>query len=262
MEEGQNQSDYKIRLNMPATIFIVIQIIFIIFLIISISGLYKPDEITDDDPDRIPVATIDNFASVVSENYPENVKLIEATLFDLILRNSPGEDISTSVNATIRENSIKTVYFEKQNLNYFSAIVDIPEIEQSYWFYSEYSSEEPNQYIDYSKFYRIFCLEDSQEILYPDFNCQDDFGLNGRYELVSNLISYFEFNDFAPIYTYERGFNQIEISPYTFDELAASTKEAYIRQVKDAIDSLGIPPDIFTYNVMNPEEIKYFYPLQ
>lgn len=262
MEESRSQSDYKIRLNIPTVIFVIIQIIFIIFLIISISGLYRPDEITDDDPNRIPVATIDNFASVVPENYSENIRLIEATLFNLVLRNSPGEDISTSIHATIRENSIKTVYFENQNLNYFSAIVDIPELEQSYWFYDEYSNEKPNQYIDYSKFYRIFCLEDSQEIIYPDFNCQDDFGLDGKYELVSTLLSYFEFGDFTPIYPYERGFNQIRISPHTFDELATDTKELYIQQVKDVIFSLGIPIDTFTYSIIPPEDVRYYYPIQ
>lgn len=262
MEEGQNQKEYTLRLNMPIIIFIVIQIFFIIFLSISLSGLFQTDEISDWDTERIPVATIGNFNSVAPENYSGGISNIETTLFQLILRNSPGRDISKSVDVMIREDSIKTIYFENQNLNYFSAIVDIPELEQSYWFYDEYSDEKPNQYIDYSKTYRIFCLEDPQEIIYPNFNCQDDFGLDGRYELVSNLLSYFKFNNFIPVYHYERGFNQINISPYTFDELAASTKESYIQQVKDAIASLGISPDFFTYSVMNPDEIKYYYPLR
>lgn len=262
MEEGQNQTGYKIHLNTPTATFIVIQIIFTVFLAISIPKLFQSDQITDDDPSRIPVATISNFTSVMPEDYSGDVKLIEATLFQLILRNSPGRDVSKSADVIIREDSIKTVYFEYQNLNYLSAIVDIPELEQSYWFYSEYSSEKPNQYIDYSKFYRIFCLEDPQEIIYTDFNCQDDFGLNGRYELVSNLITYFEFSDFAPIYSYKRDFNKIEISPYSFNELTNNTKDLYVQQVKDAIGSLGISPDIFTYRVMDSEEIRYFYPLQ
>lgn len=261
MEEGQNQTNYKIRFNKLAIGFIIIQVVFIVFLAISIPQLSQPDEVNDEDPSRIPVAMISNFDSVVPENYSGKVNLIETTLFQLILRNSLDGEISKSVDVVVREDSVKNVYFKNQNINYFSAIVDVPDLEQSYWFYSEYSDDSNNRYIDYSKAYRIFCLEDSEEILYPNFECEDGFGLNGRYELVSDLISHFEFDGFAPLYSYERGFNEIGISPHTFDELSDSTKELYIQQVKDAIASLGVSPDIFTYYVLNPDEIRYYYPL-
>ena len=110
------------------------------------------------------------------------------TLFELAVRNSAGNNISTSVEAFIREDSIREVYFENKDVNYFSAIIDIPELEQSYWFYNEYSNDKNNEYIDYSKTYRLFCLDDSQEKIYPDFGCEDGFGLKGRPEIVSDLI--------------------------------------------------------------------------
>lgn len=86
-------------------------------------------------------------------------------------------------------------------MNYLSAIVDIPNLEQSYWFYNEYSNDKNNQYIEYYKSFRIFYLAESQEIIYQGFNCKDDFGLAGRRELVSDLITYFNFNDFSPSYS-------------------------------------------------------------
>lgn len=259
MENGQNQTKYQFRLSTPATIFIIAQIVFIIFLAISIPSLSKPDEINDEDPNRIPVATISNFSSMAPENYSGNVKLMEATLFELILRNSPGQDVSTSVNTFIRENSVNTVYFKDKNVNYFSAILDIPDLSQSYWFYTEYSSDKNNQYIDYSKSYRLFCLEDSQEIIYPDFDCQDDFGLAGRFELVSNLITYFNFNYFSPSYSPEQDANKIKIYPHDFS-IDDATKDSYVQQTKDAVASLGISPDFFTYHVIGPKDINYLYP--
>lgn len=260
MEEGQNQVKYRIHISKLAIGFAIVQIVFIVLFAISIPKLFQSDEINDEDPSRIPVATISNFASVVPKDYSGKIDLIEATLFQLILRNSPDGEISKSVNAVVREDSIKNMYFEYQNINYFSAIVDIPELEQSYWLYNEYSDNENNQFIDYSKTYRIFCLENPEEILYPNFDCKDDFGLNGRYELVSDLLPYFEFKDFVIIFPYKRDYNGIEISPRTFDELSGDIRESYIQQVRDAVASLGISSDIFTYHVMDPEQIRYYYP--
>ena len=261
MEEEQNQTSQRFYANKIMIVFIVIQIVFIVLIAISISQLSQSNEIGAWDSDKIPVAKIGNFDSVKPDNYSGSLQGIETTLFQLILRNSSDKEISKFVNVVVREDSVKNVYFENQNINYFSAIVDIPELEQSYWFYNEYSSNKNNRNIDYSKTYRIFCLEDKKEIIYPNFECEDDFGLNGMYELVSELVPYFDFDDFVFLYPYERGFNEIEISPNTFDELPDSTKESYIKQVKDAIDSLGVPPDIFTYRVLDPDEIRYYYPL-
>lgn len=262
MEEWQNQTDSRIKINIPTAIFIIIQVVFIIFLAISIPRLFQPSEINDEDPSRVPVAKINNFSSIIPENYTGYLQGIETTLFALILRNSPDMDISTSVDAVIRDNSVKNIYFKDQNINYISAIIDIPEIRQSYWFYNEYSDEEPNQYVDYYKSYRIFCLDNTQEIIYQDFSCKDDFGLAGKYELVSDFISRFEFNHFGVRYSLEDNSNRIEITPYTFDVLEDSTKESYIQQVKDAISSLGVSPELFSYYVLPANSVRYYYPLE
>lgn len=260
MENDRSKIDYI--LSMPTIVFIIIQVIFIIFLVFSLTKLHQPNKITDDDLSRIPVAKISNFSSMAPKDYSGSANLIETTLFQLVLRNSPDQDVAKSFNALIREDSAKTVFFEKQNVGYFSAIIDIPELRQSYWFYNEYSSDQPSRYIDYSKSYRIFCLDESQEAIYPEFICRDDFGLDGRYELVSDLIPYFQFQDFVSIYSYKKGFNEIEISPYSFNELSYDTQELYIQQVKDAVASLGVTPSIFTYSVLLPEDVRYYYSLR
>ena len=65
MEEGQNQTNYKIRFNKLAIGFIIIQVVFIVFLAISIPQLSRPDEVNDEDLSRIPVATISNFGKAL-----------------------------------------------------------------------------------------------------------------------------------------------------------------------------------------------------
>lgn len=259
MAQDQNSIEYKMHVSIPVVVFVIAQIILFIFLAISLPKLFQSDEITDEDPSRIPMATIDNYNSAIPENYSGNEELIEKTLFQLILRNSPDKDISKSVKATVRENSAKTVHFEEQNIDYYSAIIDIPELEQSYWLYSEYSSSKNNKYIDYSKSYRFFCLDDSQEILYPTFDCKDDFGVNGKYELVSDLVQFFDFNNFSPSYSSERNNSEIKLYPHNYD-IDVATKDSYIQQTRDAISSLGVSPDLFTYYVVDLQDINYSYP--
>lgn len=259
MEESQNQMENKFRLDTLTTIFAVLQIIFIILLIVSISRLFRSDVIDDNDPSRIPAATINNFDSVAPEGYSGSIDQIERTLFDLIIRNSQNKNASKDVDVFIREDSVKSVYFGNKNVNYFSAIVDVPDLRQSYWFYNEYSNTMNNKYIDYSKTYRIFCLDDSQEIIYQDFDCQDDFGIKGRLELVSDLITYFEFNYFSASYPIADDSGLIRIYPHSFN-IDDEAKQSYIQQTKDAVGSLGVFPGLFTYRVMGLEDIEYYYP--
>ena len=260
MEEIGNETTYKLKPSLPMMIFILIQIIFVILLIISVPKLFEPDEINGLDTDRNPSASITNLSSVVPEDYPmAGVGDIEVTLFDLILKNSPDKDISTSIKAKIREDSVKNLYFKDENLNYFSAIIDIPELEQSYWFYNEFSNDKSNKYITVSRVYRLFCLDNSDDIIYPNFECEDDFGAAGRLEVVSDFINYFNFNNFSPSYTYLSNSNKINIYPYDYN-ISTITKESYIAETKNAISSLGISPDRFTYYVISPEDINYSYP--
>ena len=259
MEESQNQMENKFRLDTLTTIFAVLQIIFIILLIVSISRLFQSDVIDDNDLSRIPAATINNFDSVAPEGYSGSIDQIERTLFDLIIRNSPNKNALKDVDVFIREDSVKSVYFENKNVNYFSAIVDIPDLEQSYWFYNEYSDTANNKYIDYSKTYRIFCLDDSQGIIFQNFDCQDDFGFEGKHEIVSSLIGYFNFNYFSLSLPSEKGVREVRIKPINFN-INDATKESYIQEAKNAVESLGVVPDLFTYYVIGPEDIIIRYP--
>lgn len=258
MEERKNV-DYRIELDMPVVVFVVIQIVFIVFVALSLARLLRSDKISYDDTKEIPVAKIDNLDSVTHGDYFGSTRSLEMTLFELAVRNSAGNNISTSVEAFIREDSIREVYFENKDVNYFSAIIDIPELEQSYWFYNEYSNDKNNEYIDYSKTYRLFCLDDSQEKIYPDFGCEDGFGLKGRPEIVSDLITYFEFNYFSASYSMSDNSTMIKIYPHSLN-IDEETKQSYIQQTRDAVYSLGISPDLFAYRVMGPGDIDFHYP--
>lgn len=264
--DNQNQS--PIHLNPLFIIFLIIQIIFVVLFFLSISKFSQNDEF-DNSPYQGPTMEIESISTVIPEDYTEWASLVEWALFNTAISNTEGQNISkTSAVAYIRDGTVKTQYFEKQGINYMSAIVDIPELMQSYEIFLEYPNNKHTIGIveydnpDVIKPYSVLCLDEASEIIYTNFDCQESPVYTSRQEIVSKMLDYFEFDNFTPIYSFDNGSNDIEISPYTFEELDSSTKESYIQQVKDAIASLGISPDIFTYRVMNPEEIRYYYPLR
>ena len=266
--DNQNQSQFPIRLDPLLVIFLIIQIIFIVLFLLSISKFFQNDKFNNS-PDHGPNMEIENVSIAIPEDHVEWANLVEWALFNTSLSDTEGQYISrSSTIAYIRDGTVKTQYFKKQDINFVSAIVDIPELTQSYRIFLEYPNNKHNIGIveydnpDVIKPYSILCLDETSEIIYTNFNCQESPAYASRQEIVSRMLSYFEFSNFAPIYYSENDSNNIEISPYSFDEISNDTKEMYIQQVKDAIASLGISPNIFTYNVMNPEEIKYFYPRQ
>lgn len=258
-EEQKGLMGFRIQLSTPVVVFIILQAVFVIFLIITIVQLPKSNKVDYEDVINSPAVSISNYSDALPSDYNGESIGLRTTLFNLILRNSPDRAISGSIDARIREDSIKKVFFEEKNLNFYSAIIDVPEIEQSYWFYSEYSSNDGNQYIDYSKSYRFFCLDDAQEKIYPDFGCKDDFGLVGRYEIVSKLLSFFDFDYFNLSLPTANGAHKIKIKPTNYD-IDDVTKESYIQQTRDAVASLGVLPDYFEYYVMGPADIIIYYP--
>lgn len=263
--ENQNQFPFRIRLNPLLATFFVIQIIFIVLLILSISRFSQTNNFSNS-PNQGPTAKIENVSAVIPEDHAEWANLVEWALFNDALKNNTDQNISkTSTVAYIREGSVNTQYFESQGINYVNAIVDIPELAQSYEIFLEYpNSKNAIDAVEYSSAdvmrpYSILCLNEASEIIYADFDCQEPPVYASRQRIVSNVLGYFEFEHFSPSYSFEQGSNKIDIYPYSFD-IDDDTRASYVQQTKDAIASLGISPDLFTYYVIKPEDISYRYP--
>lgn len=257
----ENSTNSK-NINYPLLILILFQLVFIITTIISVAPLLnKDDKIAAGDYAEQPSVTITNLAQAIPSFPSKNVEELQHLLLNIIQVNDPNINLANT-KAEIRNGGVLEHYFSLPNLNYVSALIDIPKISQSYQLFLQFSDDEHNKNLDPNGSIIFLCITNPTNIVYSDFNCTDIYNQTTRNAIVEKYLNYFEFDGFAPIYHFENGSNNIEISPYSFSELNDDTKETYIQQVKDAITSLGISPDIFTYTVMPPEDVRYFYPLK
>ncbi|MDO5451469.1 MAG: hypothetical protein Q4F56_00045 [Candidatus Saccharibacteria bacterium] len=229
-----------------------IQGIFIIILIFIVFNINTDTY----EPANIPISNFEHDL----EGLPENsLDVIESMLYDTIASNGGTlENISDS-DAKVRENSMIDLYFEDINMHYVNFIIDIPSIEQSYQIFNEWSDDRTNPNYLTNMATMIMCPL-KEQLIYTDFNCKDEFDHKGQRILVSKFIDHFDNDYFAP-YFKEGDFSTIYINPISFN-LSNSTKQRYIGETKDAVTSLGIPPDIFKYHVLEQSDLDYNIPLE
>ena len=201
------------------------------------------EEIDPGDYARIPSITIEGLPSDISSLDKE---IIESELLKIVKQNTEGVNLAET-KAIVRSDFLKTHFFENQNLNYISAIVDLPAIEQSYQIFHEYSKDENNKYLYPNDTVIILCITDPDEIIYSNFACNDIYDQQTRNSLVGKYIDYLEFDNF---YAYISPDNINEITIHVLQgDMDDSTINKYTREVKSAIESLGIKPELFSYSV-------------
>ena len=133
--------------------------------------------------------------------------------------------------------------------------MDIPNLEQSYQVYYNYpidqglvtffSEDTDAPFPDV--LHSALCVNEPSQIIYPDFDCRSIYHTDVRYQIVQSYINLLEFNDFS---TNIDDTNQYQINLKPFPKSAANLDESNISQVKHAISSLGISPDMFTYHII------------
>lgn len=233
--------------------FAIMQLIFIVAILFSVFGMPNSDAILESDLVAKPHITINNLRSVIPNLPDSSQTLIEYDLFELIKNNVSNVDISTT--AELRANSIKTYYFPYQQINYVSAIVDLPELQQSYHIFHEYSDSENNPYLSPNSSTITLCLGDEEKKIYPDFTCKDIYDPKTRYAIVANYINYFDFNYFSASLNLDNP-DTIIIGPSSYDN-DKNTETQYINETKNAVESLGFSPDHFKYYVRTASDINY-----
>jgi len=232
----------------PAILFFVIlQVIFITVASTTIIGLNN-NEIIEDDATHyknLPELVIDDLVNEISFLSEDEVADIQKRLFEIVSENTTSLDIG-KVDAVIRENKIYLPDFN-EDVTYFSTIVDIPSLEQSYQiFYG--SNLDP----DVATF--VLCLENDGDIIYKDFKCKSSDSILTRNEIVSYYLKYYDFGDLMPIV--ENNLKEITL----LLPKGASIQENgnyYIEQVKEGIKLLGISPEIFKYSLREYDDINY-----
>ena len=238
------QTNSQLRLPNPIlAVFIIAQVVLLIFTVFSISQLMQPNTVSQNDYERQPKVSINNLQSLIPELSTYDISDIERNIFAVINHGQPETD--TDLSATVRADTLKEVNFEDETIKYFSAILDVPGVSATYQLYYGYSHLEtkaPNNFIS------ILCPLD-------DDNCDDPANQPSRPEIAYRYLRYFNFDYFTP--TINPGeHDKVYINPIQGD-VNAEEQESYIKETQQAIESLGISPQLFEYYVLQPGDYTY-----
>lgn len=242
------------NINYPILIFCAFQILFFIIAISSIFSLIKKsDRINVDNFNNQPNITISNLQETIPTFPSSWVNVLQNQLLNIVQANDFDVNIS-DIKAEVRSNTTNSNYFSFENFHTINAIVDLPELNQSYQFFFEYSDEENNSYLDPDSPIIFLCITDPDYIIYPDFNCTDLYSQKNRQNLVARYLKFFEFDQFRAALN-EENLTNVRILPYNFDDVDA---DLFISETKQAIRKLGISPDLFDYDIVQAEEIDFY----
>lgn len=245
----------KYQVNYLPIIFLVAEFMFVIILVVILSNLLGSNNITTDIGSQ-PTASVGNFSSTIPELSPEMVTTIERQLYNALLVNSPKGTIQNSTtNALVVTDSVMRNNFDNAGVNLVSAAIDVPTLEQSYSFYYGYPQEGNN---DFQLFYTILCPVSSKVGSYSDFDCSGNSftGDVTKNSILSTFLSYFDFANFSA-YLDPDNSSRIIIRPSVTYNNSEKTKNAYIEEVQNAINSLGMDPKDYEYYVRTAADINY-----
>ncbi len=243
-----------IKLSPIAIIFIVLQIIVIVVLVSIFVNLNQGEEIGEDDTSRQPKLSIEGFDSVSPKLPESSIAEIENSLISIARFNNDNVGMIDDVGA-IRPESLRTYYFGDQELGFFSAVIDIPSLKQSYQVFHDYTEKKGNLF--YNQYFATVssCNSGIVEDIYPDFECKDLHSKSIYGEIINKYIGFFKLNGLKLRFI-DDTFSTIEIftPDTTLDE---AKKQSIIGQVKERIEQLGVPGDFFQYKVINIRDFDF-----
>ena len=222
----------------------MIQAVFVIIIIITI---YKETvkENTVVPRDDQPIVTIDDLSLKVANLSDNYINDILHSITKAIESNNNNVNVS-NLDIIIRNDSITLKQFDKQQFDALSFIIDIPTLEQSYQVYYKYPTtvDIDNPYSNNPR--AVLCIDNPSQIIYPNFQCHSDYPSDIRFKIARDYISFLKFDTFS-ISIDKDNPSQINLKP--FHRATTTLNESHITQVKTTIESLGISPDIFTYQI-------------
>ncbi len=225
---------------------LVFQIIFIIVLVVSLSRVFQSPKIDPDDREAQPSVTIMGLDETFPEFSNDYIKEVENQLFLLVQQNNVGMNFGTSV-AEIRQDSINHVSFKDEEFDFYNFIVDIPELSQSYQLFLTVSAVEANKYIDPNAAIVPLCLSDAEVKIYSDFNCEDIYNQKTRNLIGLNYIPYFDSDKYYVNPRLSTLDSLVVVVFYRVNGIADA--DTALDELKNSIRTLGISPELFTYNV-------------
>ncbi len=230
--------------------FIAFQLLLIIVIIVSVSQI-SDDRTAKNDAERyerMPELTIKDLAKKAPGLSEDDIADIQKKVFKIASENNSNMN-ADKIEAVIRGDKFYKHSFNKQTL-YLHMTIDIPELQQSYDVI--YGS---NAVLDPEVATFVLCLDD-EEVIYKDFKCKSSDSESIRDEIVPRYLQRFGF-EYYTAYIDSNNPKTVIISPSATYENSEETKAAYIKEVKDSIDSLGISSERYNYYVRTAADVNY-----
>lgn len=242
--------DQQVKINPIMAIAILFELIFIVFVIITINSIFSHDQ-------KMPEIKIDNYSVASDNKITVNGKNYEITddhkavlgtaLYNLVKLNN-SDNVDTS-GAKIREDSVKSIYREDNDTYYMYFIVDIEDLGQSYRVAYRQKNEESvtNDTLNESPFL-AFCPKET-DLIYGEFECIDEYKGMGETRLVYDMISGKPFSNFTVGMLGDVANNgQLSLLINTKTD-SESDKNAAVKELSDYLSSLGINLEDYEYSV-------------
>lgn len=236
--------------------FFGIQIIFAAILISILVINHKSDQIYSGDYERQPRITIHGLDSISPSLPSGDQENIGRELFMAVEKNSTSMN-STSIIANVRNDTIVVQNnLSGNNFDYLSLIIDLPELNQSYRLFHEYDSTAEKWTFNTEEFLIIACLNDYDEIIYKDFNCKDPYAPTIYNNIAIKYLDNLNLgNNSFSLSIDEEDTSTIYVTPA--EDAPVETSQRYIEQTKTAIESIGIPSNIFKYKIIDTSNLTH-----
>ena len=223
--------------------FLIFQGIVLI-VALAIWSVMNGDNMADDDDER-------NRSQVIVDGLAvewltdEGLDEIQRGVFAMAQRNASSVGINM-VSAVVREGTIRATYFEYLEAHYLTAVVDLPVLKQSYQVFYEDAGGD----LDPDSSVIVLCLDESVEMIYPDFGCRDVV-LGAREGIVQSFLPFFDLGGAEVEVDKKSG--EIEVTVYD-----AEKEGEAVGLVKQAVEELGVSPELFTYKLVLSEKKRAY----
>lgn len=233
-------------INPVTFILVFFEIAFLIITMTVFLGILR-------EPETNLEVSVDNIDHI--DGIPEVIAdKAGAALYNAMSVNSDTDRNIWVSGAVVRDGTLLERHFDGSEIgtdgvNIASFIVDIPDIEQSYWVWYSwldgYNGEEENDWMLESA---VACPV-GNESLYEDFVCRDWVEDPVRNQIVAEYLKYLYSEDFyAYVNPDDLEMQEVFIIVSGADS-SQESEQKYVTEVKDYIDSIGVSSEIFNYIV-------------
>lgn len=255
---SQNRSFIPSRQSTLSPLHLMIGIGVLIIGIIVIIGLIQ---IFHRNPYG-PETKIDNFSQYYRQTPTDIRDLTFNQLYGIIANNLPEDTKVPTSGAKIRKDTNTNQYDSSSDINYYTFMVDIESIKQSYYVQISWSKNSDNNALDGYPIL-ISCPKPNQ-LIYEEFSCQDSQTSLGNssdpaFNVLPITVAY---------YTANNNFVKYKISCHTdsdesdatmyinIDDETGNNYEAAIAKIRE----LGLNPDNYTIEYNDYSENQYLAP--